>query len=109
MAKIQFYTDEHIDHAIALALRLHDIDVLTVVEAGKMSQPDTAQLEFATSLQRILVTRDEDYVILHHLNIPHAGIAYAHSRKSMSHVISGLILLHGVLDASEMENYLEYL
>jgi uncharacterized protein with PIN domain len=109
MSSIKFYTDEHIDHVIADALRLHNIDVLTVVDVGKMSESDVEQLDFATKHQRVLVSRDQDYVILHHQGIHHSGIAYAHRTRTIGQIISGLILLHGVFEAEEMTNQLEYL
>jgi len=61
---IRYYFDEHIFADAATALRHRNIDVLTTAEAGNLRATDEEQLAFATSRGRVLITRDNDYLIL---------------------------------------------
>ena len=40
MAKIKFYTDEHVSKAVVMGLRRRGVDVLTVPEAGTLGLSD---------------------------------------------------------------------
>jgi predicted nuclease of predicted toxin-antitoxin system len=62
--RIGFHLDENVDPAIALALRRAGIDVTTSQEANLLSESDRVQLDFARSESRILVTHDDDFLIL---------------------------------------------
>jgi predicted nuclease of predicted toxin-antitoxin system len=76
MTRIKFYLDENVANAVAEVLRTRDIDVLTTPEAGRQSLPDEDHLAFALLQQRVLVTQDEDFLILASKTTEHAGIAY---------------------------------
>lgn len=79
---VRFLIDEHIDHAIAAALRLRGYDVLTVGDANLLGADDFAAiLPFAQSERRILVTRDADFLAMHSRGEAHAGIVYWHGKK----------------------------
>lgn len=76
---MKLYLDEDIPVAIAGALRRTKIDVLTTEEAGNKQTSDTAQLVFATTNGRCIVTRNvKDFVDLAEQAVqqqrPHAGI-----------------------------------
>jgi predicted nuclease of predicted toxin-antitoxin system len=58
---IRFHLDEHISASIAAGLRRRGIDVSTAAEAGLASADDAAQLAFAISSGRVLVTQDADF------------------------------------------------
>jgi predicted nuclease of predicted toxin-antitoxin system len=63
---VRYLIDEHIDHAIAAALRLRGYDVLTLADAGLLSADDESEiLPFALTEERVLVTRDSDFLSLH--------------------------------------------
>lgn len=73
------YLDEGIDRRLALALRARGIDVTTVAEAATVSQDDRAQLVYATSQGRVLVSQNQiDFRRLHAQfrrdGRPHGGI-----------------------------------
>jgi hypothetical protein len=46
---IKFYCDEHVDPAIASALRKRGLDVLTAQETGMLGIADEVHLQFAVS------------------------------------------------------------
>ena len=73
------FIDECVDQPTIDQLRLRSFDVLTAVEVGRSKQPDESQLEFATSLDRVLLTYNRmDFRRIHlefvQAGRPHAGI-----------------------------------
>ncbi len=109
MEQIRFYLDEHIPNAIAQGLRRRGVDVLTVQEAGRAGLPDSAQLTFALSQRRLLVTMDSDFLILASRSMSYAGIAYVGRSRSIGAVIGSLMLLYDVLTLDDMMNHVEFL
>jgi hypothetical protein len=78
---IRYYLDQHISGAVGNGLRLHGIDVMSAQGAGRCGLPDPDQLAFATAQERVMVTFDTDYVVLHNAGTSHAGIAWCPSTK----------------------------
>jgi predicted nuclease of predicted toxin-antitoxin system len=54
--RIRFHLDEHVDPAIANALRRAGIDVTTTIEAGLRTKGDEEHLRFARNEGRVIVT-----------------------------------------------------
>ena len=72
-----FYADEQFPYVAIARLRALGHDVLTVQEAGKGNQgiPDDEVLQFATLLERAVLTLNRrDFVKLHRQDSHHAGI-----------------------------------
>ena len=107
--KVSFFTDEHVAKAVAKGLRQRGVDVLTVPEAGTLGACDEEHLAQAAQEGRVLFTHDEDFLRLHAAGVPHAGIVYAPRQAPVGEIIRGLMLIHGVLDAQELENQVEFL
>jgi hypothetical protein len=106
---IRFHLDEHIDPDIAEGLRRRSIDVTTTIEAGLEHATDEAQLAFAHSEQRVLVTRDKDFLMLNAQGVPHSGIAFWHSkRRSIGRFILGLTNLWRMTSAEEMVGRVQF-
>lgn len=107
---ILFHLDENCSKAIATALRLRGIDVTTTPEAGLRGATDAEQTAFASRQDRVIVTRDRDFLRLHAAGVPHAGIAYFDmDRQAIGELIDALVLLWEVYGPSEMTNRVEYL
>lgn len=108
--RIRFHLDEHIDPAIALALRRHGIDVTTTIEAGLRTRDDDAQLAFIRDEQRVMVTSDKGFLRFASVSNEHPGIAFVSGQVgSIGEVIESLILIYEVLAPEEMEGHVEYL
>src|SRR6266516_1446372 len=106
----RFHLDEHLSGSIAAGLRRRHVDVTTTREAGLAGAEDAVQLAFATSAGRVIVTQDADYLRLHAKGIAHAGIVYYPQRSlSIGEVLSGILLIHGLLSREEMKNHVEFL
>jgi predicted nuclease of predicted toxin-antitoxin system len=107
---IRFFMDQHFPGPASRGLRRHRIDVLTAQEAGRCGLPDPEQLAFAAAEDRVLVTFDTDFLLLHQSGARHAGIAWCQEQKySIGELIQALLLLHGTLDRDSMRNHVEYL
>ena len=109
-APIRFHLDENVEHAIAYGLRRHGIDVTVTSEVGLLRAPDEEQLAFAREQACVIVTHDEDFLILHSQGILHAGIMYCPpDTHPIGYIIRGLLLIWGVMEPSEMANHVEFL
>lgn len=107
---IRFHLDEDIDPAIAHGLRRHGIDVTLASDAGLLGATDEEHLAFAHAARRVLVTHDDDYLVLHRQGLPHAGIAYCHpAALGIGDILRGLLLIWGVMVPEEMQNHVEFL
>lgn len=111
MERLRFHLDEHVNPAIAKALRQHGIDVTTTVEKDLNSASDVRQLEFALSENRVLVTHDHDFLRLHQQQevFRHSGIAYCHQRRSIGQITRRLVQIWTIATPDEMENMVEFL
>ena len=110
MTKICFYLDENIDHDVARGLRTRSIDVLTTPEAGSMGFSDEEHLRFALEAKRVIVTSDEDFLILHSQGIEHAGIVYFKQQShTIKQVLRRLFIIHTELTQKDMMNHVEFL
>ncbi|MEO6060670.1 MAG: DUF5615 family PIN-like protein [Thermoflexales bacterium] len=108
--EVRFHLDEHIDPAIAAALRRVFVDVTTTVEAGLRTATDADQLAYALRERRVFVTSDTDFLIAHSSGQVHAGIVfYAKDTRTIRQVIDALLLIHGAMDAAELRGKLQFL
>lgn len=107
--RVRFYTDEHVAKAVVRGLRHRGIDVVTAAEAGLLEATDKEHLAWAQREGRVMVTQDTDFLRLHATGSEHAGIAYAPQGATVSAVLRGLLLIHQVLDATDMRCQLEFL
>ena len=107
---IRFHLDEHVNPAIADALRIRNIDVSTTILTWLSAASDEEQLAFAVRESRVLVTHDRDFLVLAARGVPHAGICYCHQHaRSVSELIKTLSLLAYCVDAADMQNKVEFL
>ena len=61
---LRFYMDHHVHGGITAGLRTRGVDCLTLQEDGAGRFDDEAALSRATELERVLVTQDEDFLII---------------------------------------------
>ena len=105
-----FHLDEHIAHAVATGLRNRGLDVSTTAESNLLGVTDEEQLEFARAGNRVIVTQDADFLRLHRLGLPHAGIVFlAAGSRGVGELVRFLCLLHDCVPPEEMTNTVEYL
>ena len=107
---IRFHLDENVDSAVADGLRRRGVDVSTAFGANLLHASDEQQLDFAGREGRVLVTHDEDFLVLAKKGLAHAGIAYCHPEsRSIGQIIAALMLIRDCLNAEEMRDHIEFL
>ena len=107
--RIRFHLDEHVDPAITTALRRVGINVTTTIEAGLRTKNDEAHLQFARNEERVIVTRDQDFLRRAHHIGDHPGIVFYTATQFMREIIEGLILIFEVMTPEEMVGRVEYI
>jgi predicted nuclease of predicted toxin-antitoxin system len=109
-ARIAFQLDEQVALAVAQALRRRGIDVRTASESNLLGASDEDVLARARLEERVLVTHDRDFLILHQRGHPHAGIAYCgQGMRTIGQVIAGMVLIYEILEPAEMSGRVEFL
>lgn len=110
MATVRFYLDENVYLAIATQLQRRGIDVVTVRSLDLLGDDDLPHLQRATAMGYVLCTHDSDCYALAQSGIQHAGIVIGQaSLHKIGDWIKGLILVHSVYSAEEMQNRVEFL
>jgi len=107
--RIRFHLDEHVDPAIATALRRAGVNVTTTIESGLRTKDDEAHLQFARAEGRVIVTRDQDFLRVAAEKSNHSGIVFYTANQSMREIIEGLILIYEVMLPEEMVGRVEYI
>ncbi len=106
---IRFHLDEHVPRALAEGLRRRSLDVTTTSEAELFAADDEAQLEFARSNRRVLVTFDADFLRLNAQGKEHHGIVFCTRLcRSRGELLRTLVLVAQQLSPEEMKNHVEY-
>ena len=67
------------------------------------------QLALAAEKSWVIVTRDNDFLVLHAQALPHSGIVFATRPLSIGELINGLLLIHEILEPKDMANHVEFL
>ncbi|MCC6585296.1 MAG: DUF5615 family PIN-like protein [Bryobacterales bacterium] len=112
----RLYFDEDATwNALLAALRERGFDVLAVRDAKRQRSSDEAQLEFAASEDRVLITFNAGHFSVLHRNWiqqgkDHGGIVVMHqSLRSVGEVQRRLIRIRAALSHEQMRNQLIFL
>ena len=109
MDKVIFYTDEDVKTSIATGLNRLGIKAFTARDTNNLGLKDEEQLKYAIKNNFVLITHDDDFLILAN-KYNHKGIIYVHQNKyNIGGMINELKMLYDVFDQKEMENRLEFL
>jgi Domain of unknown function (DUF5615) len=109
---VALYTDEDMSALVATLLRSRGLDVTTVPEQSALGKTDTEQLEFATSMNRCMLTHNRvDFERLHIYymkdNRQHFGIIVV-PQKNAYEVAQRIGILVTALTINEITNQLLY-
>ena len=108
--RIRFHCDEHIDPAIASGLRRRGIDVTTTADAGLLGATDEQHLEFARAQQRLVITKDTDFLRLSASGEEHHGIGFCEQgTRTIGQMLTSLVHIYEELTPAEVKNRVIYL
>ena len=113
MSRLTLYLDEHVQLALAEALRARGVDILTTQEARNIGLHDEDQLAFAAEKRRSLFSYDKRHFAKIHyewmnMKRQHAGIILS-DQLTIGLLLRSLMKLHLSLNTEDMINRLEYL
>lgn len=111
---IPLYMDVHVPYAMTLELRLRGVDVLTAQEDGAGELQDSKLLDRASTLGRVLVTHDADFLQeaaqRQENAVRFAGIIYAHQLDiTIGQCVRDLELIARASDPEDWVNWVEFL
>src|SRR5881394_3454680 len=93
--EIRYHLDEHIDPAIARALRRAGIVVSTAVENELLGASDPNHLDVAIAHQSVLVTDDTDFLQMTKDGAEHFGIVFCVRRlRTIGDILRELLSLY---------------
>jgi predicted nuclease of predicted toxin-antitoxin system len=106
--------DVHVPRGIVEALRARNVSVVTAQEDGYGEADDAVLLARATALNRVLFTRDQDFLQIcatwQRDGIAFAGIVYAHQlRVTIGRCVQDLALMAEMNEPEDMANRVEHL
>ena len=106
--------DVHVPRCITDALRARGVSVLTAQDDGLREADDATLLARAVALQRVLFTRDEDFLVLcaqwQQEGRPFPGVIYAHQlRATIGRCVHDLELMAQAAAPEELANRVEHL
>ncbi len=111
---VAFYLDHHVPRTITVGLRLRGVDVITAYEDASHELADTALLDRATTLERVLFTRDDDLLAeatrRQRAEIPFRGVVYAHQLQvSIGTCVEDLEIIAKAGEADDLMNCVQFL
>ncbi len=104
----RFHLDESVHGDIAVGLRQRGRDCTTSQEVGLLQAPDESQLAYALSENRVIITRDSDFAILHAAGVKHAGILFWNSNRHFGQIIKIVDQLCAERSPEQFENTISY-
>jgi hypothetical protein len=106
------YADECVDARIVAGLRRRGLDILSAAEAGLLGHSDEQHLEKARTLNRVILSRDQDFLVLAHhcaveaLSFP--GLIFIHPKGTVGEVIRSVTLLAELLSPVDIAGWIEW-
>lgn len=108
--QIKFHLDEQVNLVIARELRRRNIDVTTTIEVGLRTQSDEIQLAFIRKEQRVIFTRDDDFLRIASRTQEHPGIFYCkQGTRSIGQIVECLLLIYEVDTPEDMIGRVEFI
>lgn len=111
---VTLYMDHHVPRATTAGLRLRRVDVLAAAEDGAAELPDSALLDRAGALGRVLFSQDEDLLVeatgRPAEGLPFVGVVYAHQlRVPIGACVRDLELIAVVADPADLHSQVIFL
>jgi predicted nuclease of predicted toxin-antitoxin system len=104
--------DEHVPRALSAALRLHNVDLLTVQEDDRRATDDAVLLDRAMGLGRVVLTQDKDFLAIARRwqedGKAFAGVIFMRQGVALGRAVEDLILVATLLEPADMADQVRY-
>jgi predicted nuclease of predicted toxin-antitoxin system len=87
---IRFHLDESMPTGVAYGLRKRDRDCTISKEVSLVSATDQEQLAYATLDKRVLISRDQDFLVLASQSNDHAGIIHWRQKTHFGQLVKDI-------------------
>lgn len=106
--------DVHVRRSITVALHSRGVDVLTAQDEGCATLDDSALLDRAHELRRVLFSQDQDLLreaaSRQRSNTPFSGLIFAHQLSAtVGQCVRDLALICEVYDSEDIRDRVEFL
>ncbi|MDY6789132.1 MAG: DUF5615 family PIN-like protein [Candidatus Nanohaloarchaea archaeon] len=109
MSDPKFLADEHIDRPSVESLKKKGIDIEIVQDIGKKGSPDREILKYAKRQDRVIISRDADFLVLDQEGKDHAGIIFLARPLDIGDIIRQVEKIHLLYDGEELEDRVVFL
>ena len=106
---MKFLADEHIELSIVTGLKFLGIDAISVNEADKRESDDEEILSFAKDNDRVIITRDSDFIKLHKRGAEHAGIVFISKFLAIGKIIGEIEKISMLFEPEHIKNTVIYI
>jgi hypothetical protein len=107
---LRFHLDENVDFAIADGLIRRGLSCTRTPPDMPKGSPDEEQLAYCFRERRVIISNDEDMLILSAGGHRHFGIAYYYQgTRTLGQLIARLASISHEMDPEQMEGRVEYL
>ena len=106
---MKFLADEHIELSIVTGLKLLGIDAISVNEAGKRESDDEEILSFSNENERVIITRDSDFIKLHKRGAKHAGNVFIPKFLALGKIIGEIEKVSMLFEPEHIKNIVIYI
>jgi uncharacterized protein with PIN domain len=102
--------DEHIPSSVIKGLRRRGVDVVSIQDLDLFSEEDEKIIDKAHEQERIIYTRDDDFLKIHSRGYSHRGIIYHHPLSySIGEAIQKLEIFCQIVSCEEMKGKIKFL
>ena len=106
---MKFLADEHIESSIVTGLNLLGIDTISINEAGKRESNDEEILSWAKDNDRVIITRDSDFVKLHKKGVEHVGIVFIPKFLAIGKIIVEIEKVSMLFESEHIKNTIVFI
>lgn len=107
--QVRYFLDENMPPGLARQLKESGIDVSSVHKLETFGEDDPNLLELATEENRVMCTRDADYVRMARAGAQHAGIVFFEKgQRNIGYIVRSLQNIANQRTSAEMRNLVEF-
>lgn len=104
---LRFHLDANLPNTLAKGLAQRGIDVTTCPQLGMRDASDEEQLAYCLRENRVIVTHDQDFLVIASQSTEHAGVVYVPmGKRSVGHMVRRLEALAARADLHGEVRYL---